>query len=114
MEIIETKIYTKYITELLTDDQYKELQQYLVEFPKSGDVNMKDNDGKTALMYAVGREDYNTVKLLLDNGADVNMQNKYGRTALMYAVGREDYNTVKLLLDNGADVNMENNERNNS
>ena len=38
MEIIETKIYTKYITELLTDDQYKELQQYLVEFPKSGDV----------------------------------------------------------------------------
>ena len=38
MEIIETKIYTKYITELLTDDQYKELQQYLIEFPKGGDV----------------------------------------------------------------------------
>ena len=34
------------------------------------DVNMENNDGKTALMY-VGREDYNKVKLLLDNGADV-------------------------------------------
>ena len=71
------------------------------------DVNMKDNDGNTALMYAVGREDYNTVKLLLDNGADVNMENNDGKTALMY-VGREDYNKVKLLLDNGADVNMQN------
>ena len=72
------------------------------------DVNMKDNDGNTALMSAVCREDYNTVKLLLDNGADVNMENKYGRTALMYAVDIEYYNTVKLLLDNGADVNMQN------
>ena len=76
------------------------------------DVNMKDNVGNTALMYAVGREDYNTVKLLLDNGADVNMQNKYGRTALMYAVDRGDYNTVNLLLDNGADVNMKDNDGN--
>ena len=38
MEIVETKIYTKYITELLTDEQYKELQYHLIEFPKSGDV----------------------------------------------------------------------------
>ncbi len=38
MEIVETKIYTKYITELLTDDQYSDLQKHLVEFPKSGDV----------------------------------------------------------------------------
>jgi len=72
------------------------------------DVNMQNKNGKTALDYVLGREDYNIVKLLLDNGANVNMQNKYGYTALMYAVDREDYNTVKLLLDNGADVNMQN------
>ena len=72
------------------------------------DVNMQNEYVRTALDYAVDREDYNTVKLLLDNGADVNMKNKYGITALMYAVYREDYNTVKLLLDNGADVNMKN------
>ena len=47
-------------------------------------MNMKDNDGKTALMSAVGREDYNAVKLLLDNGADVNMENKYGRTQTVF------------------------------
>ena len=57
------------------------------------DVNMENNDGygRTALMYAVCREDYNTVKLLLDNGADVNMKNNDGDTALRYAVDKEDY-----------------------
>ncbi len=38
MEIIETSIYTEDIIKLLTDDEYQELQQYLIESPKSGDV----------------------------------------------------------------------------
>lgn len=38
MEIVETKFYTKYITELLSDEEYQELQNYLMENPKSGDI----------------------------------------------------------------------------
>ena len=38
MEIIETTIYTKYITELLSDEEYKNLQTFLVEHPQSGDI----------------------------------------------------------------------------
>ncbi|MEA1892309.1 MAG: hypothetical protein U9N33_06305 [Campylobacterota bacterium] len=38
MEIIETKIFTQRICELLSDEQYVELQNYLVENPNSGDV----------------------------------------------------------------------------
>jgi hypothetical protein len=38
MEIVETSFYTKYITKLLTDDEYKLLQKFLVEHPKSGKV----------------------------------------------------------------------------
>lgn len=38
MEIVETSIYTEDITKLLSDDEYAELQKYLVEHPKSGDV----------------------------------------------------------------------------
>jgi len=41
MEIVETKIYTKYIIELLSDDEYKELQKFLVEHPKGGDLIQK-------------------------------------------------------------------------
>ena len=38
MEIIETKIFTQRICELLTDEQYTELQNHLTENPNSGDV----------------------------------------------------------------------------
>lgn len=38
MEIIETSVYTEDIAKLLTDEEYQELQKFLVEHPKSGDV----------------------------------------------------------------------------
>ena len=38
MEIAETSIFTKEITRILTDDEYKELQNFLVTQPKSGAV----------------------------------------------------------------------------
>lgn len=36
MEIIETSIFTKAITELMPDDEYKRLQSFLVNKPDSG------------------------------------------------------------------------------
>jgi len=38
MEIAETSIFTKEITRILTDDEYKALQNFLVTQPKYGDV----------------------------------------------------------------------------
>ena len=38
MEIAETSPFTKEITRILTDDEYKELQNFLVANPKGGDV----------------------------------------------------------------------------
>jgi len=38
MEIIETSIFTKRIIEILKDDEYKELQNFLCQHPKSGDL----------------------------------------------------------------------------
>lgn len=38
MEIAETSIFTKEITRILTDDEYKTLQNFLVANPKGGDV----------------------------------------------------------------------------
>ena len=38
MEIVETQIFTDEIIKLLTDDEYKELQNFLVEHPNSGDI----------------------------------------------------------------------------
>jgi hypothetical protein len=38
MVIIETSFFTRRITELLSDDEYRELQATLVERPKAGPV----------------------------------------------------------------------------
>jgi mRNA-degrading endonuclease RelE of RelBE toxin-antitoxin system len=44
MIIVETKIFTKLITELLQDSDYKKFQENLVNSPKSGRV-IKDSGG---------------------------------------------------------------------
>ena len=56
------------------------------------DVNARDRDGRTAVMYASMRESGNTNErkdiiqyLCKQHGADVNAQDKFGRTALMRA-----------------------------
>jgi len=59
------------------------------------DINVKDNDGDTALMYAVNRFQLEKVQALLDAGADVNVKNKKGETALMKAQMR--YQPEKLI-----------------
>ncbi len=38
MEIVETSVYTEDITKLLSDEEYKELQNFLVEHPEAGDT----------------------------------------------------------------------------
>lgn len=38
MEFRETPIYTGDVNAIFTDDEYRELQNFLVEHPKSGDV----------------------------------------------------------------------------
>ena len=49
---------------------------------KGADVNAKDNDGRTVLMYASGiMGNLETVTYLVNQGADVNAKDKDGRTA---------------------------------
>ncbi|MGQ9621281.1 MAG: ankyrin repeat domain-containing protein [Bacteroidales bacterium] len=43
------------------------------------DVNVRDNDGRTALMYASYNGHVEVIRNLLLKGADVNLQDNYGR-----------------------------------
>ena len=52
MEIAETSIFTKEITRILTDDEYKELQNFLVTQPKSGDI-IKGSGGLRKMRWKV-------------------------------------------------------------
>ena len=50
------------------------------------DVNLLDNEGWSALMFAVRyQNNVEIVKLLLENGADIYASNRYGSTPLLLA-----------------------------
>ena len=71
---------------------------------KGADVNAQDDEGRTALMFAVINMHHGTVKVLLESGADVNVRANDGGTALMLVASCGDEEIVRLLLDKGADV----------
>lgn len=64
-------------------------------------IDAKDDEGWTALMYAARfQKDADVTKLLLYKGADRNIKNKYGLTALLLASAySESHDVVSALLD---------------
>ncbi len=72
---------------------------------KYGDINAKDESGRTMLMEAAieGRTD--TITQLINSKADINLKDNDGCTALMQAIIFKQINAVKLLADAGADLN---------
>ena len=69
-------------------------------------VNLVDEYGTSALMYACGDGYTEAVKLLLEANADVNIANKFGDTALMCACLFNRIEIVKLLLEANADIDI--------
>jgi len=111
------------ILELLYDRKYrrKRSNKYILQKSKSimlrseADVNIRDRDGTTALMYSIIHGNFqkdgkqlDLVKWLLDHKADPNIQDVYGITSLIFATVGRDEKVIDLLLNYGADVNMKN------
>jgi ankyrin repeat protein len=83
--------------------------RYLID--EGADVNAKDDNGKTVLMFAAEMGSSDLIEYLIENKADVNAMDNDGNTALLGAVqGFSLYQTciVKMLIDYGADVNAKN------
>ena len=75
-------------------------------------VNVKNDEGTTALMNQSKKGSKQAMELILSHETFINIndRDKYGNTALMYAVIFHDPDKVKLLLDKGADRNIPNND----
>ena len=91
----------------------EQMISFLIE--KGADVNAKDNDGKTPLMFASEGARVTAVNLLLSKGARVNEKDNEGRSALLFATyawndGKEDPEIADTLLKHGADVNAQDND----
>ena len=74
---------------------------------QGGDINEKDKNGYTALIWACSystRDMYlESAKLLIDEGADVNIQANDGNTAIIEAAGNSP-EIFQMLLVKGADI----------
>jgi hypothetical protein len=74
-------------------------------------VDMRDEEGRTILMYAAFNGRTDIIKRLIEAGADVNAQDQTGTTALMFAASGPNPDAVQMLLDHGAKVDTaDNNE----
>lgn len=66
---------------------------------QGADVNLKDKNGCTALIYATMHSSLDVVKLMIEKGADVNAKNKAGKSALDVSNSKE---MKKFLREHGA------------
>ncbi|MGH9719153.1 MAG: ankyrin repeat domain-containing protein [Bryobacteraceae bacterium] len=84
---------------------YGDSEEVRLLLDKGANPNAQNDDGGTALMYAV--EDGEKTRLLLNRGANPNLRSGEGRTALLIAAGwAGSFPAVKLLLENGADAGV--------
>lgn len=61
------------------------------------DINVKNGDGKTALIKAVEADHTETARALLLAGAQKDIQDKTGNTALTYAEKNQNQTLIRLL-----------------
>ncbi len=97
------------------------MEDDLIKAANSGDIKMlsrildrgqnidtKDTDGWTALMYASEAGRMDIMKLLLNNGAKLEVRDKAGNTALNFASREGNTEALKLLVDRGANIHSKN------
>jgi len=70
------------------------------------EVDSKDNNSRTALMWSVKNNNLQCAKILLDFKASVDLQDTDGDSALHVACGQGHAAIVRLLLDRGASLTL--------
>jgi len=82
-----------------------DIVKYLIE--KGSNVNARNDDGNTPLIWASVNGNIEAVNVLIESRADMNLKDyKQMRTALHDAVRKEQIEVVKLLLEKGAKLDV--------
>lgn len=103
---------------IIKDDEGKNLLHYAVTsrdfvdivLSKGGDIEEKDNYGRSPIFSAVDRDDVSALELVLKLGANVDVQDSYGKTPLHYSARSGNPALVNILLSSGANTELKDNE----
>ncbi|MDO5612458.1 MAG: hypothetical protein Q4G14_04335 [Paracoccus sp. (in: a-proteobacteria)] len=102
----------------ISDDNHTLLQEAIVWAPQYAIALMElgtpldhqDNNGQTALQYAISRDYEDIATAIIQSGGDVNISDRYGNAALWTAVMQPNpnYNIIKSILHHGGDASKVN------
>lgn len=90
---------------LLISAEKGDLEKVRDSIRQGANVNVQSRQGWTPLFWAIQKNNFNIVELLLDNSADIKVKDNEGWTPLNWAVQLGSLDVVKHLVGRGADVN---------
>lgn len=93
---------------LVTHSHSAEALRYILR--QAVNVDSRDPDGHTSLMWAAYQGDELSVKILLEHGANVNAKSNNGLTVLHWAVVEGNPSCIRQLLEHGAETNTKDDE----
>ena len=91
--------------ELLTSAEKGDLEKVRESIRRGANVNIQDRQGWTSLFWAIQKNNFNIIELLLDKSADIKVKDNEGWTPLHWAVSLGSLDIVEHLVERGADVN---------
>ncbi|WP_265021563.1 ankyrin repeat domain-containing protein [Wolbachia endosymbiont (group A) of Icerya purchasi] len=91
--------------ELLISTEKGDLEKVRDGIRQGANVNVQDGQGWTPVFWAIQKNNFNIVELLLDNNADIKVKDNEGWTPIHWAVQLGSLDVVKRLVERGADVN---------
>jgi ankyrin repeat protein len=91
------------VLKCVKDTGYKVVVKLLLETGRV-DMDLKDYDSQTLLLWAIKNRHEVVVKLLLEKGAEIEAKSSSGWTPLSWAAGKGHKAVVKLLLEKGAEI----------
>ncbi len=89
------------LIEAIKENDYDLVSELIYGFDTI-EINCRDYEGKTALMYAVEKQNIQIVNLLIENGADVNLCDECGTSALLIACDLGNIEICDILIKKGA------------